>query len=71
MRALYVHTGRAVSRGDIVRDNHNEPFVFLYPTRPTLPHKSGKVVVSKSTDPTDTREYYAKVFGLEVHPDAY
>lgn len=71
MVAVTLDGSELVEKGDPLTSFRGERAVFLYPSRPTIPGKSGKVVVEWMTgagDPKDGTqgEYYANVFGLRV-----
>lgn len=52
-------TGKVLEKGDIVVDHRGEVGTFQGLSCPPMPGKSGKVIV-------DGREYYDKVFSIEV-----
>lgn len=70
LQAYHKGTDTPVYRGEMLVDFRGEEWYFLYPSRVTIPGKSGKVFV---IDPTyydsstnNGREFYADIFGLEV-----
>jgi hypothetical protein len=56
-------TGETVALGSLVYDGDGPAYTLLYATRPTVPGKSGKVVVSRDGQES---ERYAGAFGLRV-----
>lgn len=59
---------RFIEKGDVIEEKDGVVTRFHYASRPTVPGKSGKVVVEFSSGPWagGTHERYAHIFGLRV-----
>lgn len=66
MVAFSIESGLPVTAGDTVTSFRGEPATLIMPSQPTIPGKSGKVVVEWADRSGSRDEYYANVFGLRV-----
>lgn len=70
LQAYEKGTGKPVNKGDRVTDGDGKNWTLVSATRAQSPGKSGKVVVvpfgSDVNDSREMREFYDKVFDLEV-----
>ena len=68
MVAVTKDGSRLIEKGDVIEEKDGVRVIFHSASRPTVPGKSGKVIVEFSSGPWagGTHERYAHIFGLRV-----